>query len=157
MSHPIPGPRSVLPVALAGALFFAALPGCGPRRPPVARVEGTVTLGGQPVAEAAVTFTPVEGGRPASGATDGSGRFRLGTFGQGDGAVLGEHVVTVFKEGGAGEMVVEEGGLDGGPVDPDAPPPRQLIPPRYASRHTSDLRVTVARGMGPVEIRLEPE
>jgi hypothetical protein len=114
-----------------------------------------VTLGGQPLEGAAVTFTPVEGGRPATGATDAQGRFRLSTFDPGDGAVLGEHVVTVYKEEAAA-VVVEDGDLDGGPAG-TAPAPRLLVPARYTSRETSELRFTVARRMGPVDITLSPE
>lgn len=143
------GPGFVLP------LFVAALAGCGPSRPPTAPVEGVVTLGGQPLEGAAVTFTPVEGGRPATGATDAQGRFRLSTFDPGDGAVLGEHVATVYKEEAA-SVIVEEGDLDGGPAGP-APAPRLLVPARYASRDTSELRFTVARRMAPVEIALSPD
>ena len=95
-------------------LHSAVWAGCGPSRTVTARVEGRVTLGGQPLEGAAVTFPPVEGGRLAYGATDPRGQFDLSTFGQGDRAVRGEHVVTVYKVE-AGDAVVEDGDLVGGP------------------------------------------
>jgi len=51
-----------------------------------------------PVAGAAVAFSPLAGGRRATGVTDAEGRFRLTTFRPGDGAVLGEHVASVYEE-----------------------------------------------------------
>ena len=46
--------------------------------------------------EADVAFTP-KGGRPASGRTDAAGRFTLTTFRTNDGAMIGQHIVTVCK------------------------------------------------------------
>lgn len=155
MTRNIPRRFQIVGLGFALPLCVAALPGCGPSRPPTAPVEGVVTLGGQPLEGAAVTFTPVEGGRPATGATDAQGRFRLSTFDPGDGAILGEHVATVYKEEAA-SVVVEEGDLDGGPAGP-ATTPRLLVPARYTSRETSELRFTVTRRMAPVEIALSPD
>jgi hypothetical protein len=59
-------------------------------------VKGTVTFQGSPLAEADVAFTP-KGGRPATGRTDAAGRFSLTTFKTNDGAMVGEHIVTVCK------------------------------------------------------------
>jgi hypothetical protein len=59
-------------------------------------VKGTVTFQGSPLAEADVAFTPT-GGRPATGRTDAAGRFTLTTFRTNDGAMTGEHIVTVCK------------------------------------------------------------
>jgi len=59
-------------------------------------VKGTVTFQGSPLAEADVAFTP-KGGRPATGRTDTAGQFTLTTFKTNDGAMIGEHTVTVCK------------------------------------------------------------
>jgi hypothetical protein len=48
------------------------------------------------LAEADVAFTPT-GGRPATGRTDTAGRFSLTTFKTNDGAMIGQHTVTVCK------------------------------------------------------------
>jgi uncharacterized GH25 family protein len=67
------------------------------------RVSGLVTCQGKPVANATVNFTPVpeesraagQRGRVALGHTDKDGRFTLTTYQDGDGAIVGKHVVTV--------------------------------------------------------------
>ena len=64
------------------------------RRDRTVKVTGMVTLDGQPARGLSVVFHPAKG-RPAVGMTDGDGRFSLSTFRQGNGALLGQHVVTV--------------------------------------------------------------
>jgi hypothetical protein len=66
-------------------------------------VSGVVTCEGKPVANATVNFTPLadqgrpEGkrGRVALGMTDKEGRFKLTTYENDDGAIVGKHKVTV--------------------------------------------------------------
>ncbi|MEZ6057260.1 MAG: hypothetical protein R3C01_11205 [Planctomycetaceae bacterium] len=74
--------------------------GCGgaPERPSVAKVTGTITRGGTPVAHADVVFHPQgtgDIGKAASGKTDATGKFELSTFDANDGAVVGKHKVTI--------------------------------------------------------------
>ena len=115
-------------------LWCAALAaGCGSDRPETVPAGGTVTYNGKPVAEARVMFM-AEGGRPASGVTDAEGCFELMTFAPGDGALPGEHVVTVSKR----ETVVNSNRPD----DPYAPT-RDLLPPRYAKPSESGLSAKV--------------
>ena len=128
--------------AVRGGLAWIAFPllvaigvvGCGPSRPATTRVTGTVTMNGQPVADADINFIPAAG-RPASGRTDADGRFSLTTFVPGDGVQPGEHVVTVIKqvakEGTTADIYQEH-------VD--------LLPPQYGSLQTSPLRATVEAG-----------
>jgi len=78
------------------ALALLLIIGCGRGTPLTMPVKGTVTFQGSPLAEADVAFTP-KGGRPASGRTDAAGRFTLTTFRTNDGAMIGEHTVTVCK------------------------------------------------------------
>ena len=65
-------------------------------RPEMVPVSGTVLYLGEPLEGASVRFTG-KVGRPAIGHTDANGRFTLTSFDEGDGAVLGEHAVTVTK------------------------------------------------------------
>jgi hypothetical protein len=66
-------------------------------------VHGTVTFNGKPVEGATVTFVPKEGatGEPkpqaATAITDSNGRYAIGTFASGDGAIPGEYLVKVTK------------------------------------------------------------
>ena len=87
--------RRGLLVGLTVVLFAAA--GCG-RRPPVP-VSGTVTLDGQPVEGATVTFHVLgrdREGRPATGQTDKTGTFHLKT-GNAGGARPGDYKVVIIK------------------------------------------------------------
>ncbi len=117
-------------------VFAAVVGGCGDDRPDTLPAGGTITYNGQPVAEARVMFL-VEGGRPASGMTDSEGRFELTTFEPGDGALPGEHKVTVSKK----ETVAD-------PNQPDNPyaPMRDLLPAPYGTPAKSELSAKVEAG-----------
>src|SRR5262245_27711243 len=84
---------------LAVAVF--ALPGCGGSSQKFAPVSGRVTMKGQPLAGAAVTFMPIvpEGGAapgPNSVAkTDENGEFTLETTTGEPGALVGPHRVHI--------------------------------------------------------------
>ena len=90
--------RIFFPGVALGAVLAA---GCG--GPPMAPVSGEVTSNGKPVANAAVTFSPVavtEGalnapGKPSTGYTDADGKFVLSAYKPYDGALIGQHRVTV--------------------------------------------------------------
>jgi hypothetical protein len=85
---------------IACALGLLLLPGCG--SPSVAPVRGRVTCNGQPVADAAIIFSPRpknetdrESGKAAAAATDADGWFVLSTYKVGDGALVGKHRAAV--------------------------------------------------------------
>jgi hypothetical protein len=86
------------------AIAFAAVlvPGCG--GPKMAPVKGRVVFNGQPVKEAAVTFSPtgagnqLDAGKPGTGFTDEDGNFVLSTFKNYDGAIVGTHSVNVVLD-----------------------------------------------------------
>ena len=86
----------------AVALAAVLLPGCG--GPKMAPVKGRVIFNGQPVKEAAVTFSPaaagnqLDTGKPATGFTDADGNFALSTFSEYDGAIVGTHTVNVVVD-----------------------------------------------------------
>jgi hypothetical protein len=89
---------NLLPRLLLAGITLVAL-GCGKPEPPArVPVSGIVTIDGQPVPSAAVTFYPLFegfGGEViAEGVTDAGGRYTL-TCPLGDGACLGKHKVTV--------------------------------------------------------------
>lgn len=116
---------------LLAAMFIT---GCGPSRPETASVEGIVTYQGKPVEGARVTFYP-SGSRPAGGLTDAEGKFKLMTFEQGDGVILGECTVTISKQTGS-------------PPTPQHPMGviTHFLPAKYADPKTSGLVEMVESG-----------
>lgn len=80
-------------LGIAGCLLWAI--GCGPR---VAPVSGIVTLDGDPLPGATITFEPLSGepGQESTGRTDESGSFALARISNGKpGALVGEHRVHI--------------------------------------------------------------
>jgi len=127
---------------LAAALAIAGI-GCSRSGlPDTARVTGLVTYKGQPVAEAQVSFIPAQG-RPASAGTGADGRFELTTFRLKDGAVLGEHTVTI-------EKTVPVAGQENDPYAKR----RSVIPEKYGSLKKSRLKATIT-AKGPNEFTFD--
>jgi hypothetical protein len=139
--------------------FVSFVAGCGSGRPETAKVSGTVTLDGKPVEGAIVAFFHPEAGQPARGVTDGSGNFTLTTFAAGDGAMLGQHKVSVTK--------VEESADPGAKTEDGQETPsssenftesaKHLLPIQYSSPSTSGLTVEVTKGMAPVTLELKSQ
>jgi hypothetical protein len=92
--------RVLLASTLAAASILAA--GCGKNR--LHKVEGVVTLNGNPLAGATVQFVPDDGGRPANGLTGDDGSFKLTTYNTGDGARAGGYKVTVTVSASPSEI-----------------------------------------------------
>jgi hypothetical protein len=146
------------------AIVVAMAVGCG--GPATVPVSGTVTLDGEPVDGATVTFVPEGEGRPANGNTDASGNFTLTTFTGGDGALPGSYNVTVFKTAAPVEADTEgeDAGAAGdeseGEVNPDvmgadvSADAESLLPAKYSVATTTDLKVEVKAGMEPVKLEL---
>jgi len=142
-----------------GAVFAAALcmwaGGCGSGGPELVPLTGTVTLDGEPVEGASVTFMPQFTGQPATGTTDVTGKFSLRTHPHGEGVMPGKHKVTVQKMEISG-LLPDDQGLSGG-IAPGGIQETWHTPKRYASPETSDLVVEVEPGMEPVEVKLKSE
>ena len=85
--------------------------GCSDSGPGLAEVKGRVTLDGQPVAGAMVTFEPqvttVDGGANSIGITDDNGEYTLQYPGDKVGAVVATHKVTIaYEEGSQGQKPI---------------------------------------------------
>lgn len=84
---------------LFALVLLASLPcfGCSrSARPPLGEVSGTVTLDGQPLPRALVTFVPIAGpGRTSHAYTDSEGRYTLVYLRDIPGADVGQHVVRI--------------------------------------------------------------
>jgi len=114
------------------AVLVLVVQGCATSDPDqVAAVpaSGTVTYKGQPVASGEIQFVP-EKGRPAVGKIE-SGRFRMTTYSDGDGAIPGKAAVSVIS---TQEVPSKKGG------DPEI---KYLVPERYASTSNSGILVEI--------------
>lgn len=132
--------RCAKAVAWGLTLVLVCVAGCGqPGTAPTLKVTGTVTLDGTPIEGVGVTFFPEEG-RPASGVTDGSGKFTLSTFEPGDGAVPGRHKVAM------GEQPDESAPMPGTPEAENWTPPEPRFPDRYSDPEKSGFEAQVERG-----------
>lgn len=139
----------VLPrCAILGCFLLA---GCG-MGSSMAHVTGTVTLDGQPVKDAVVTFAPHEG-QPATGVTNAEGKFTLQTREPGDGVLVGLHDVTIIGVKTSGGPPPTADGLSGA-VDMRQVKQEWFIPQRYSVRETAGLTQEVTPGMPPVELKL---
>ncbi len=83
-------------MAVVGILTAAGCSSNPAIYPEVADVVGVVTLDGQPLEGATITFAP-EAGRASSGVTDSTGRYSLNYTGSIRGAMLGAHRVMIKK------------------------------------------------------------
>lgn len=115
------------------ALLFAA--GCGSNTLTVYPVTGTVTFENKPVEGAQVLFQ-ADGAPPAQGITDAAGKYVLKTSIAGEGAVVGNHKVTIVK-------MARAPGADAS--DPYAAT-QNVLPPQYASASQSPLTAKVVAG-----------
>ena len=79
-------------VFLVGTVFL--LGGCGPSGPEMGQVTGKVTFDGSLVTKGTVQFWPANG-RPSRGSIQEDGTYQLTTFESNDGALVGDHVVTI--------------------------------------------------------------
>src|SRR5262245_34568468 len=130
------------------ACVLAIAAGCSGRPKNVAKkVSGAVTVGGQPLANASIRFTPVEVGSPSFGRTDASGNYNL-IWGQYrgkpiEGAQIGEHTVTIstFQFG-----------------EPNSKPPRPEVPEKVPYKYRQEggfPKASVKSGANVINFELE--
>lgn len=136
----------------------------GASKPKTYPVTGTVTFNGQAVPGATVNFTPKEPAAPgqsgpqaASAVTDEQGKYQIGTFAKGDGALPGEYLVSVTKYEGGGPTGGGGSEEDYRPPLPgeEAPVPKNVLPPQYANPNTSGLSVKVEAKANTYDITLQ--
>ncbi|QDT93086.1 carboxypeptidase-like regulatory domain-containing protein [Gimesia algae] len=127
-----------------GLLFSLACwcSGCGggldEDLPETVAVSGVVTYQGKPVTDASIMFYPMQGRKPATGRSDTEGKFTLRTFEENDGAIPGEHQVTV----NAYEST------------PEGVSMKSAIPIKYSSPTTSPLKITVTETNPEIKLEL---
>ena len=122
--------------------------GCGRSDiPELGTVSGIVTLNNEPLPNAIVNFSPTAAGRPSTAETDSEGRYSLLYLTDVDGAVVGEHTVTVEKI-----VSEEEDNLSDDPADLE---PGQELPKQLpASASDGSIFKDVAAGHNDIDIEL---
>src|SRR5262245_37720039 len=120
--------------------LFAA--GCNPEKlPKLGAVSGNVTMDGQPVANATVTFDGVQEGETASlGRTDATGKYELYYSRGHKGATIGEHVVHISTHDETGD-------------DDNRQVQKETIPSRYNAK--TELKANVTRGSNKHDFELK--
>jgi len=110
--------RSLCFGTLAAMLVLAGS-GCGSGAPKLHKVNGKVTLDGQPLAGAEVTFEPLDystGMLGAHGKTGTDGTYTLTTTTTGDGAMAGGYKVIITKGPEVGGGLEKPESIDGKPT-----------------------------------------
>jgi hypothetical protein len=135
--------RSAVSVLVVASIVI--LSGCSDRRA-VAPVEGKVTLNGESLKFGSVSFQPEVGPR-ATGLIQPDGTFRLSTYGNADGAILGKHRVSVTCAEHQDPSKRKQADAEG-MYSPS------LIPQKYSFPETSGFRVEVKQKNEPFEFNL---
>ncbi|MEO1998058.1 MAG: carboxypeptidase-like regulatory domain-containing protein [Planctomycetaceae bacterium] len=143
-----------LMLMLLVVMFVSA--GCSEdvERPVTVPVTGTVMYKQKPVDGATVSFMAEGASRAASGVTDAEGKFVLSTFAANDGALIGEHVVTVSKLTAQAEAAGDPTANMNDPSkltqvweqskDADLAAVKTLLPEKYANANTTPLKEKVS-------------
>jgi hypothetical protein len=156
-------------IRLLAAASLIALAGCGDGvpGPALAPVSGILTLDAKPIEGATVVFTPKGDGTMSMATTDPAGKFVMKTGSGRNGAVVGDHSISVtltMTTGGSKATTETSDGLapplanelQTGSAAKAAVPPRTvfLVPEKYGSPSSSGLSVTVPSG-GLSDYKLE--
>jgi hypothetical protein len=111
----------------------------------MAPVSGKVTYKGKPVPKGSITFaSTTEGGRNATGQLDANGYYKLQTENPGDGALIGDYLVTIYAH--------DEPILDY--IPKKKIPPKILTPTKYEKPETSGLKASVKSGSNTFDFDL---
>lgn len=151
------------------AILPCMLSGCRGKGPPTQYIEGTVTLDGQPVEKALVSFVPVQAQDMsnldnlnvpliATGNSDTEGKFRLSAVQGGKigrGTTIGEYRVTIVKKELLNPPVVKDGKV----IKPMNGPPKfqYVVPKAFEDPKKSDIVVTVKKGANRFEFALNSD
>ena len=141
------------PIVLTLAVGLGLLSGCGPDRPPLGSVSGTVTIDGQPLEKGSITFE-VPGSRTASGEIVNGQIVGVSTYQTGDGAPVGNAsvAITSMLETSAVRETPETPNAPGGPSGMSEY--KSLIPAKYGNPKSSGLTATIDKGENVIQLEL---
>lgn len=130
-------------LVLAGMGVMLSLSACGSnyKGPKLGEVIGTVTVDGNPIDGAEVTFQP-SGARMSVASTDADGKYRMRFTMDKYGAAVGAHrvMITTARTASGGEGV------------PEVKARKELLPAKYHSK--SELVAEVAPGSNVIDFAL---
>jgi len=141
-------------------LVVGLLIGCGgSNHEETAQVIGKVTYQGTPVTKGRIAFYPAEG-RPAMGTIQNDGTYSLTTFEPGDGALLGNHRVTITASESVGAAPAATSLMDEiqqARKGQGVPPTKiiWLVPEKYSDRKNSKLQAEVVSGSNTHDFNLD--
>jgi len=134
------------------SLFLGVIGGCGGGGAGTSGVSGHIKYKGKPLAKANVSFTPLDGAsRAATGLTDDSGYYKLGTFSSNDGALPGKYRVSIIARG---PDRPPKAGETGSGMPGEMMPGDPLIPKKYFAPDSSGLSFEVKRGSNKADFDL---
>lgn len=133
-------------IVAVGLNFLAGCGGSG--NPPTVPISGTVTYKGEPLKAGQVKFNPVDPKttRPAEGKIQSDGSFTIETFKPGDGAMVGEYLISLIPLADDPTMLAK---------DVSAAQKKGPFPEKYADPKTSGLKETVTLGKPKNDLKLE--
>lgn len=139
-------------VAILSTLGCSAITDENPNWPKRYKASGVVTYEGKAVEGAEVTFQCNDGKSTATAKTDSAGRFVLTTYVEGDGAVAGQHVVTIRRVDVV-DMTPKDVDVSAGGT---ALPPKitWIVPEKYSLPNKSGLQAEV-QDKGPNEFKFD--
>lgn len=109
------------------------------KRPKPVPVSGQIKLRGNPLGNAVVVFRSEEFDTTSYGKTDESGRYKLTTYSEKDGAPLGGHKVTVQKY----EEIPPPSDPENSPKRKGEFEPKSLVPEEYSEISKTILKASV--------------
>ncbi len=149
-------PKAIIACLIGCGLLI----GCGGSdHEETATVTGKVTYEGAPVTKGRIAFYPSKG-RPAMGAIQSDGTYSLTTFEPGDGALLGNHHVTITASESVGGSPPAAGFMDeitkASKGQAQAPGKTVwLAPEKYSNRKNSKLEAEVVSGSNTHDFNLD--
>ncbi|MEM9359861.1 MAG: carboxypeptidase-like regulatory domain-containing protein [Pseudomonadota bacterium] len=142
--------ESIKAMRLIAIVLLCTLPtGCSEENP-LPKVHGLVTLDGQSLPNATVSFYPASG-RAVSAKTDNSGQYRLKLLPNKSGVAEGNYTVTIstYMPSQLGKNDKFEAVMVAGTPE--------LLPEKYTSRKTTDLVQDVKTGDNECNFALQSE
>lgn len=146
--------RALMPLFLISILVF----GCGPDRPPLGDVSGTVTYDGKLLEQGTIIFE-VPGSRPTCGKIVNGQITELCTFVSGDGVPVGEARVAITATVARSPSTPTQAAASSNEPTPTAGMVEfeQLIPVKYGNPETSGLTATIEKGRNSLSFDLSSE